>query len=120
MPTTILATAFGAARALFGVALLALPGRITRAWVGTDDTPALVMARCLGGRDVVVGAGTALAAARNRDPRPWLAGGVVADVVDGVATLAAGDRIPRSGRLQTLALVGVGALIGCWLVRAVD
>jgi hypothetical protein len=120
MRTTILATAYGAARALFGVAVLAAPGRITRSWVGTDDTPALVMARCLGGRDVVVGAGTALAVARNRDPVPWLVGGVVADVIDGAATLAAGDRIPRRGRLQTLVLVGAGALVGGWLVRAVD
>ena len=120
MRPTIFATAYGAARALFGVAVLAAPGRITRSWVGTDDAPSLVMARCLGGRDVVVGAGTALAAARHRDPRPWLVGGVVADVIDGVATLAAGDRIPPRGRLQTLALVGAGALVGGWLVRAVD
>jgi hypothetical protein len=120
MRTTILASGFGAARALFGVAVLAAPGRITRSWVGVDDPPALVMARCLGGRDVVLGAGTALAAARNRDPRPWVVGGVVADVIDGVATVAAGDRIPRRGRLQTLALVGAGALIGGWLVWAVD
>jgi hypothetical protein len=34
--------------------------------------------------------------------------------------VAAGDRIPRRGRLQTLALVGAGALIGGWLIRAVD
>jgi NaMN:DMB phosphoribosyltransferase len=120
MRPSLLATAFGGARALFGVAVLAAPGRITRSWVGTDDPPALVMARCLGGRDVALGAGTALAAARERDPVPWLVAGVVADVIDGAATVAAGDRIPRRGRLQTLALVGAGALIGGWLVRAVD
>jgi hypothetical protein len=120
MRPSLLAIAFGAARALFGVALLAVPGRISRAWVGLDDAPALVMARGLGGRDLVLGAGTAVAAARRHDPALWLAAGVVADVIDGAATLAAGDRIPRRGRLQTLALVGAGALIGSWLVRAVD
>jgi hypothetical protein len=113
-----LAATFGAGRALFGVTLLAAPGRITRAWVGTEGTPAVVMARCLGGRDIVVGTGTALAAARNGDPVPWLVGGVVADAIDGAATLAAGDRIPPHGRLGALALAGGGALAGAWLARA--
>jgi hypothetical protein len=120
MHPSLLAIAFGAARALFGVALLAVPRPITRAWVGLDDTPVLVTARGLAGRDLVLGAGTAVAAARHRDPAPWLAACVVADVVDGVATLAAGDRIPRRGRLQALAMVGAGVLTGSWLARAVD
>jgi hypothetical protein len=113
-----LAANFGFGRALFGVALLVAPGRITRAWVGTDGTPALVMARCLGGRDIVVGAGTALAATRERDPVPWLVGGAVADAIDGVATLAAGDRLPPHGRLGALALAAGGALAGVGLARA--
>jgi len=114
-----LAATFGAGRALFGIALLAAPAKITRAWVGRDDAAAVVLARCLGGRDVVVGAGAAIAAVRHRDPAPWLIGGAVADVVDGIVTLAAGERIPRSGRLGTVALVGPSAAVGAWLARAV-
>jgi hypothetical protein len=120
MPTSALAAIFGAARALFGVAMLAVPARITTAWLGTQEPEAIVLARCLGGRDVVVGAGTALAAARHREPAPWLAAAVVADLVDGAATLAAGNRVPRSGRLGTLALVGVSAVLGTWLMRSID
>ena len=114
-----LVMAFGVGRALFGVVLLAVPGAITRTWVGSQDAPALVLARCLGGRDVVVGAGAAMAAARDRDPAPWLVGGAVADAVDAAATLAAGDRIPRHGRLATMALAVGGAIAGAWLARAV-
>ena len=115
-----LAIAFGVGRVLFGGAMLAVPGRVTRAWVGAEDAPAVVLARCLGGRDIVIGAGLALAAARGGDSRLWLAGGVLADTVDGIATLAAGDAIPRNGRIATTALAGGSALFGAWLARALD
>jgi hypothetical protein len=120
MSPAALAASLGAGRALFGVALLAVPDRITTGWLGTADTPAIVLARCLGGRDVVVGVGTAVAAVRRREPAPWLVAGVVADLLDGAATLAAGDRIPRSGRLGTVALAAGAGLAGAWLAYAVD
>ena len=120
MRPSSLAIAFGAGRALVGVALLAAPTPIARSWVGADDTPASVLTRSLGARDLVIGAGLALAAAHGGDPRRWLAGGVLADTVDGIATLAAGDDIPRNGRIATMALAGGSALFGAWLARAID
>ena len=120
MRPSSLALAFGVGRALFGGAMLAVPGQVTRAWVGAEDPPAVVLARCLGGRDITIGAGLALAAGRGGDPRQWLAGGVLADTVDGIATLAAGDDLPRNGRIATTALAGGSALFGAWLARAVD
>ena len=100
--------------------MLATPGRITRAWVGADDAPSAVLIRCLAGRDIAIGAGLALAAARDRDPSMWLAGGVLADSIDGIATVAAGEDIPHNGRVATAALAGGSALFGAWLARAVD
>ena len=115
-----LAIAFGVGRVLFGGAMLAVPGRVTRAWVGAEDAPAVVLARCLGVRDLENGAGLARAVARDRDPTTWLAGCVLADTVDGIATLAAGDAIPRNGRIATTALAGGSAVFGAWLARALD
>ena len=115
-----LAVAFGVGRAVVGAALLAVPGRVTRTWVGASDTPAQVLARCLGGRDLVIGAGTAATAAGGGDPTPWLLGGVLADAIDGAATFCAGERIPRNGRLGTTALAAGSALFGIWLARAVE
>jgi hypothetical protein len=120
MRPSTLAIGFGAGRALVGVALLAAPAPIARSWVGADDTPATVLARSLGARDLVIGAGLVLAAARGGDPARWLAGGVLADSVDGIFTLAAGDGIPRNGRVATTALAGGSALFGAWLARAID
>ena len=120
MRPSTLAIGFGAGRALVGVALLAAPAPIARAWVGADDTPATVLTRSLGARDLVMGAGLVLAAARGGDASRWLAGGVLADSVDGIFTLAAGDDIPSNGRVATTALAGGSALFGAWLARAID
>ena len=120
MRPSTLALGFGAGRAVVGVALLAAPGPIARSWVGADDTPTTVLARCLGARDLVIGAGLVLAAARDRDPTTWLAGGVLADSVDGIATFAAGGDIPSQGRIGTTALAGGSALFGAWLASAID
>jgi hypothetical protein len=114
------AVLYGAGRTLFGVAMLAIPGRITRAWVGADDAPSAVLIRCLAGRDIAIGGGLAFAAGRGHDPRPWLAGGILADVVDAAATLAAGGDIPSNGRVATAALAGGSALFGAWLMSVLD
>jgi hypothetical protein len=118
-PSTV-AIGFGAGRALVGVALLAAPAPIARSWLGAEGTPASALTRSLGARDLVIGAGLVVAAARDRDPTMWLLGGVVADSVDGVVTLAAGDQVPRNGRVATTALAAASALLGGWLARAID
>jgi hypothetical protein len=120
MRITTLATAFGAGRVLVGAALLATPGPITRAWVGDAGAPAQVLGRCLGARDAVIGGGLIAAVAHDRDPRPWLMGGVFADAVDGAATIASGRLTPGSGRAGTVALASASALFGAWLAHAID
>ena len=52
--------------------------------------------------------------------RGWLEGAALADGVDLVATLLAGDSIPRRQR-RTVALVAAVSLVGCAVVaRALD
>ena len=120
MRPSTLAIGFGVGRALVGIAILAAPGPIARAWVGADGTATNVLTRSLGARDFVIGDGLALAAARDRDPTAWLVGGVLADAVDGIGTLAGGDAIPSNGRVATTALAGGSALFGAWLASAID
>ena len=120
MRPSTLAIAFGAGRVLVGAALLATPGPITRAWVGDAGAPAQLLGRCLGARDAVIGGGLVAAVARDRDPRPWLVGGVLADTVDGAATIASGRLIPGTGRAGTVALASGSALFGVWLASVID
>lgn len=116
-----IARALGAGRALLGAALLVAPDLVTVRWVGADAaSPAgRVLARGLGGRDVVLGAAAALTAGSPAGAG-WIAGGVAADVADLLATTALGAGTPRGGRLGTAALAGGSAALGAWLVRSLE
>src|SRR3954466_1655105 len=98
MRPSSLAIAFGVGRVLFGGAMLAVPGQITRVWVGAEAAPAVILARCLGGRDIAIGAGLALAAGRGGDPRLWLAGGVLADTAAAIPPPPPGAHTPPHAR----------------------
>jgi hypothetical protein len=112
------AAALAAGRALIGAALVAAPAPPTRLWTGDDRPAALVPARGLGARDLALGAGALVALRRGRGARGWIAAGIAGDVADLGASLAAGDAIPRTGRMGVAALAGGAALAGAWLLRA--
>ncbi len=114
--------AFSAGRIAFGLALLAVPGRVGSSWIGEPAShPAVHIAfRALGARDIALAAGAALAAARGSDARPWLALTVASDLVDLGATLAAGDAVPARARNGTVAVAGGGAVAGAILTALVE
>jgi hypothetical protein len=120
MRPSTLAIVFGAGRALIGVALLAVPAPIARSWVGADGRAAALLTRSLGARDLVIGAGLVVAVQHDHDPRSWLVGSVLCDAVDATVTWAAGDQIPRNGRVATTTLAAGSALFGAWLASAID
>src|SRR3954447_16750773 len=106
-----LAQALGAGRAGLGAVLLLAPDLVTPRWVGDAGTTdaGRVLARGLGARDVVLGAGT-ITGGRN-----WVIAGIGADLADLFAAGTAGA-IPRGGRLGTAALASGAAVLGAWLV----
>ena len=122
MRPSTLAIAFGAGRALFGVALLAAPGP-DRARLGRRRRHARrpCSTRSLGARDLVIGAGLVAGGGARRRSAP-VAGGRRRSPTPSTASppLAAGDDIPRNGRVATTALAGGSALFGAWLARAID
>src|SRR5947209_13969417 len=117
MNAMLLARATAAGRVGFGVALLLTPLPLTGAWLWDDanSTGSQVLARALGMRDLVLGAG-ALTSNGEDLPR-WLLAGAAADATDLVATLRAAD-LPQRGRILTAAAataglaLGLGAVIG--------
>jgi hypothetical protein len=116
-----LARGIAVGRLGFGIALLAAPGRAAGPWLGSDasGTGTAVAVRGLGARDFALGAGT-LAASSDALPL-WVAASMAGDLADLSATLAAGDGIPRSGRIAVSALaagaVALGALTLAGLAR---
>ena len=77
-------------------------------------------ARMIGGRDLVLGLGVAIALDRGAPVRGWLEACAVADTVDLVSCVLARDEMPRSAYVNTVALAAGSALAGLWLARRLD
>src|SRR5919206_4784775 len=105
----LLAALISLGRFVFGVAFIAKPKLMERAWIGKQARipGAQLLARAVGARDLVVGLG-GLEALRRDDgsARPWLGAGAICDAVDFGATWAAGRAIPRQARRDVLAIPG--------------
>ena len=110
----ILAGLISLGRLVFGVAFIAEPRLMERAWIGKQARlpGALLLARAVGARDLVIGLGGLQGLTRSEgSARPWLAAGAVCDAVDFAATWTAGRGIPRQARTGVLAIAGVSALL---------
>src|SRR5919204_6981639 len=110
----ILAALISAGRVAFGVAFIAKPQLMDRAWIGKQARVpgAQLLARAVGSRDLVLGLGGLQAVARNDgSARPWLGAGAICDAIDFGATWAAGRTIPRQARRGVLAIAGMFSLL---------
>jgi hypothetical protein len=110
----------GRSRIAFGGAFLLVPGLAGSRWIGADARRPAVkpLARALGIRDLALGLGIVIALDRGAPVRGWLEAGALSDVVDLVATAAAGAAIPRGARRGTMVAASVGALTSAALSRA--
>jgi hypothetical protein len=122
MPPRDLALLLARGRIAVGAAFALAPGLAGRLWIGADATrPAVkVVARALGAREVALGLGVVIALDRGAPVRGWLEGATLADAVDMVATLLAGDSIPRRARRTIVLVAGGSAALGAALARALD
>ena len=102
-------------RVAIGTALLLVPGAVARGWVGeaAGQAGTKLLARGLGGRDLVLGLGV-IGALDRGDPRAqdWVRASALADVVDAVATALAYRHLPKRARCGVLLLAGGAAVAG--------
>jgi hypothetical protein len=109
-------------RMAVGASLVLAPRLIGPMWIGDGaDRPVVkMMSRSLGARDLALGLGTAVALDRGKPVRGWLEGAALSDSADLVATVLAGDSIPR-GKRRRVALLAAVSLVGCAVVaRTID
>ena len=111
--------ALAAGRAAIGLALVLAPRRLGRLWLGeaVEQAGTRVALRSMGARDAVLGAGALMALRRGRPVRGWIEAGAAADAADLAATLAAGSRLPVSGRVGVPAFAVAGVAAGVVLAR---
>ena len=109
-------------RAAFGVALLIMPEKVAKGWLGEyAERPAVhALVRSIGVRDLVLGM-IALHTVDHPDVGPrWLATCAVVDSVDLVATVAARSDLPKAGVAGTALVAGGAAAAGFYLARVLD
>ena len=120
--TRTLTALFGLGRLAFGAGLIARPERVASGWLGDDAArpPVQIVIRAVGARDIALSAGTLASLADDGALRRWLAGAVLSDLCDTVATLATpGSALPGNARWGTAALGGGSALAGVVLLARV-
>ncbi|HEY3959956.1 MAG TPA: hypothetical protein VGL68_05540 [Solirubrobacteraceae bacterium] len=108
-------------RAALGMAVLAVPERVTAGWLGSEHASQPVvqdLARSLGARDAALGFATLWTL---DDPvvgaRVQTACAAV-DTVDALATILARKALPPAGVFGTVAIAGGAAAVGFYLARA--
>jgi hypothetical protein len=81
-----------------GISAVVAPSRAARPWIGVDaGAPgSRLLARAMGGRDLALGIGALRGLGlSDREARPWVALGGMADAVDALATVLAFGSLPR-------------------------
>lgn len=102
-----------------GVVALALPRELASLWTGPSarSPTGQVLGRALGGRDLVLGAGTWWALTSDRSARPWIIASGAADAVDAAATLLARRDLPHAGRRLITTVAATSAVVAAGFDR---
>ena len=111
-----MATGIGWLRVAVGVALATASGPLLRASTGEQPSGSmLLLARTVGIRDLVLGAGllSALRSGATSETRRWLAVGLTSDVLDAVAGMVSAPLIGKRQALFTTGLTLPVIAAGC-------
>jgi hypothetical protein len=104
--------AIAAGRVATGAALLLVPGRTSRAWLGDLGPAGEAVTRCVGIRDLVLG-GIALHTVDHPQIGPrWVATCALADAVDAGASYAARRALPPVGAVIVPVGAAAAAVVG--------
>jgi hypothetical protein len=111
MDPVLLARLSALGRLGFGVGLMRRPTLLTAPWIGlvAFRPGPKVLARALGARDLVLGAGTL--ASSGREQQKWLLAALVADATDLAATVTE-RRLARASRVSVALVAGAGVAMG--------
>ena len=93
-----------------------------RAWIGDDArrASAVLLARVVGARDLIIAAGTLAHLDEPDALRSWLFAAAAADAADMLLTLADHDAVPAAGRWLIAAIAGTGAGLGVAAVALLE
>jgi hypothetical protein len=97
------------------------PTFMARPWIGDSatGTPARLLSRAMGGRDLALGLGALMALERSdQGAGSWVALGGMADGVDALSTVVAFGSLPRRSRWAILAVTVGAATVSLAVARS--
>ena|SRR2546421_12928458 len=111
-----------AARIVFGLAFMTMPGWTGRIWIGPDaERPAVrLLTQAIGARDLTMGLGALIAMRRGTKARGWMEAISLTDMIDFTCGFLAGNRIPAANRAVVLVLAGGSAAQAAYAASGVD
>lgn len=118
-----MARAYAGSRIFFGVLFLLFPGRLIRDFIPEPGRRGKAVARMIGVRDAVLGAGTFVALEDDGGKtalRPWMTYGAVSDAVDAFSILLSYRHLPKYKRFAYLLMALGGAGTGGYLMTVID
>jgi hypothetical protein len=110
-------------RVAVGVALVAAPGTLLKGSIGEGPPGSMLMlARTVGIRDVVIGAGTisALRSGETADIRRWIAVGLTSDMLDAVVGVTGRRLVGWRGALLATGVTLPVIAAGLWSLSHLD
>ena len=99
-----------AGRVALGTAFVLAPRQLAHFWTGEAAPTDGILARGLGIRDALLGAGALAALAEGDSPSRWLQAGALSDAVDAAITLASLQTGSRERKLAFAAGAGAAAV----------
>jgi hypothetical protein len=109
-------------RIAYGAALIAVPERLTRRWLGSAaaTAPTQVALRGLGAREILLHTGALITALRGGAIRPWLGASIAGDLTDIAATAAGRRGLPDGATTATAVVAGASALVSAGVAAACE
>ena len=109
-------------RIAYGAALIAIPERLTRSWLGdtAESAGGRVALRALGARELLLHSGALRAALQGGSALPWLAASFGGDLTDIASTVAERNALPPGSARATAVVAGASALATAAVAAALE
>ncbi len=105
-------------RVAYGAALIAVPDKMVKSWLGPANDPLRVSLRGLGAREIGIHTAGIVVLLTGGDVRPWLIVSIAGDVSDIVSTAAGRGGLPSGSAGKTAAVAGGSAALTAAVLAA--
>ena len=105
-------------RVAYGAALIAVPDKMVKSWLGPANDPLRVSLRGLGAREIGIHTAGIVVLLTGGDVRPWLMVSIAGDLNDVAATAIGRSGLPEKSAVKTAMAAGGSAALTAAVLAA--